>query len=193
MKVEEVAIPGLFLLTAEAYRDERGFFVRTFEPEAFAETGVDPFGFVQDSLSRSRAGVVRGLHLRTGYGEGKLVRCSHGAIFDVVVDLRPGSPTFATWQSFTLDGDSQASIFIPPGCAHGFQALTETADTSYRITRPHDPSEDLTIRYSDPDLAIPWPLPVEAVSGKDAAAPPLREQSEAIAAISPSGWEAALH
>src|SRR5687768_7495707 len=123
MKVEEAAIPGLFLLTAEAYRDERGFFVRTFEPEAFAETGVDPFGFVQDSLSRSRAGVVRGLHLRTGYGEGKLVRCSHGAIFDVVVDLRPGSPTFATWQSFTLDGDSQASIYIPPGCAHGFQAL----------------------------------------------------------------------
>jgi dTDP-4-dehydrorhamnose 3,5-epimerase len=96
-------------------------------------------------------------------------------VFDVVVDLRPDSPEFGRWLSFDLDGDSQRSVYIPAGCAHGFQALTDPADTSYRIDREHDPAEDLTIAYDDPTLAIPWPLEVTAMSDADAAAQPLSE------------------
>ena len=111
-----------------------------------------------------RRGVVRGLHVRSGDGEAKLVRCSYGAIFDVIVDLRPSSPTHGNWESFDLRGDTQVSLYIPAGCAHGFQALTEPADVSYRIDRPHDPAEDVSIAFDDPDLAIPWPFPVAAMS-----------------------------
>ena len=127
--------------------------------------------------------MIRGLHLRVGAGESKLVRCSSGAIYDVVVDLRPASPTYRQWLSFDLDGDSQRSIYIPAGCAHGFQALTEPADTSYRIDREHDPSEDLTIAYDDPELAVPWPLPVTLMSESDRKARPLRQLSMELSSI----------
>ena len=127
--------------------------------------------------------MVRGLHVRTGDGEGKLVRCSHGAIFDVVVDLRPASPTYRTWLSFDLDGESQQSIFIPAGCAHGFQSLSEPADTFYRINRLHDPTEDLTIAYDDAELAIPWPLPVTDISEKDREAASLGELADRLSGI----------
>ena len=116
----------------------------------------------------------------SGHGESKLVRCSAGPVFDVVVDLRPGSPTYREWLSFDLDGDQQNSIFIPAGCAHGFQALTEPADTSYRIDRRHDPREDLTIAYDDPELAIPWPLPVTAHVGSGPPRPPLSELGDRL-------------
>jgi dTDP-4-dehydrorhamnose 3,5-epimerase len=171
MDVERTSIPGLVTFRPTPVRDPRGFFCRTFDVEVARSAGVDPDSFVQDSLSRSARGVVRGLHVRTGAGEGKLVRCSSGRVFDVVVDLRQESPTYRTWLSFDLDGELQSSIFIPPGCAHGFQALTEVADTSYRIDRAHDPSEDLTVAWNDPELAIPWPLPPATMSEKDATAP----------------------
>jgi dTDP-4-dehydrorhamnose 3,5-epimerase len=166
-------MPGLVTFTPTPIRDERGFFCRTYDVDVMREAGVDPESFVQDSISRSVHGVVRGLHLRVGRGEGKLVRCSSGRVFDVVVDLRPGSPTYCSWLSFELDGDLQNSVFIPPGCAHGHQTLTAVADTSYRIDRPHDPSEDLTIAWDDPELAIPWPLPITKMSEKDSTAPRL--------------------
>ena len=181
MKAIEVPeIAGAYLFEPTPYADERGFFCRTFDADVVRSVGLDPNAFVQDSVSRSVRGVLRGLHLRSGAGEAKLVRCSYGKIFDVVVDLRPGSDTYAKWLSFNLDGDRQNSIFIPAGCAHGFQALTEPADTSYRIDRRHDPSEDLTIAYNDPQLGIEWPLPVAAMSAADAAAPPLSELTEAL-------------
>lgn len=129
--------------------------------------GIDPSGFMQDSLSRSVRGVVRGMHVRRGGGEAKLVRCSYGAIFDVIVDLRPASPTYRNWESFELRDDEQVSLYVPAGCAHGFQALTDPADVSYRIDRPHDPSEDVSIAFDDPELAIPWPLPVTILSQRD--------------------------
>ena len=110
-----------------------------------------------------------------GRGEAKVVRCSAGAVFDVVVDLRPDSPEFGRWLSFDLDGDTQRSVHIPAGSSHGFQALTDPSDTSYRIDREHDPAEDLTIAHDDPTLAIPWPLEVTAMSDAHArAAPALR-------------------
>jgi dTDP-4-dehydrorhamnose 3,5-epimerase len=185
MRLIRTTIPGVVLLAPTPHRDDRGFFTRTFDAEVATEAGIPSDAFVQDSLSRSHRGVLRGLHIRTGAGEAKLVRCSAGAIFDVVVDLRPGSSTYGRWESFQLDGESQTSVYIPPGCAHGFQALAEPADTSYRIDRPHDPSEDLTIAHDDPGLAIPWPLPVTLMSARDAEAKPLSELGEQLALIRP--------
>ncbi|MDX3385844.1 dTDP-4-dehydrorhamnose 3,5-epimerase family protein [Streptomyces niveiscabiei] len=168
-------ITGAYLFEPTPYADERGFFCRTFDADVVRSVGIDPDAFVQDSLSRSVRGVVRGLHLRSGAGEAKLVRCSSGRVFDVVVDLRASSPTYLNRAFFELSGQTQASLYIPAGCGHGFQALTETADTSYRIDRPHDPSEDVTIAFDDPELGIPWPLPVTSLSPRDREAPGLAE------------------
>jgi dTDP-4-dehydrorhamnose 3,5-epimerase len=165
-------IAGALLFTPAPHVDERGFFCRTFDADVLREAGIDHAAFVQHSLSRSALGVVRGLHVRRGDGEAKLVRCSYGAVFDVIVDLRPGSPTFRNWESFELRDDEQASLYVPAGCAHGFQALTDPADVSYGIDRPHDPAEDVTIAFDDPELAIPWPLPVTVMSQRDRGAPP---------------------
>ena len=142
---------------------------------------VDPASFVQDSQSRSVRGVVRGLHVRGGAGEAKLVRCSYGTIFDVIIDLRADSPTYLNWESFGLRDTEQVSLYVPAGCAHGFQALTEPADVSYRIDRPHDPAEDVTIAFDDPELAIPWPLPVAAMSARDRGAPSLADAMKMLA------------
>lgn len=180
MEVGTTAIPGVLTFTPQPHHDARGFFSRTFDAEVARRAGLEPAAFVQDSLSRSAYGVIRGLHVRVGAGEGKLVRCSSGAIYDVVVDLRPGSPTYRCWLSFVLSGDRQDSVFIPPGCAHGFQALTGPADTCYRIDRPHDPAEGLTIAHDDPELAIPWPLPVTLLSDGDRSAPPLAALAEGL-------------
>ena len=160
-------IAGALLFRPTPHVDERGFFSRTFDADVMRAAGIDPAAFAQDSLSRSRRGVVRGLHVRSGDGEAKLVRCSYGAIFDVIVDLRPASPTYGNWESFELRDDEQVSLYVPAGCAHGFQALTDPADVSYRIDRPHDPSEDVSIAFDDPELAIPWPLPVTIMSQRD--------------------------
>ncbi|MEU6675095.1 dTDP-4-dehydrorhamnose 3,5-epimerase [Streptomyces sp. NPDC046853] len=174
MKATDVpAIHGAYLFEPTPYADERGFFCRTFDADVVRSVGLDPDSFIQDSLSRSVQGVVRGMHLRSGAGEAKLVRCSYGKVFDVVVDLRPDSPTFLGRAFFELSGETQVTLYIPAGCAHGFQALTETADTSYRIDRPHDPAEDVTIAFDDPELAIPWPLPVTLMSKRDREAPSL--------------------
>jgi dTDP-4-dehydrorhamnose 3,5-epimerase len=186
MEHTTTAIPGLVCFRPTPHRDERGFFSRTFDADVARAAGIDPGSFVQDSLSRSAFAVVRGLHLRLGRGEGKLVRCSHGRVFDVVVDLRPDSPAYRTWLSFDLDGDLQNSIFVPPGCAHGFQALSPTADTSYRIDRAHDPSEDLTIAHDDPELAIHWPLEVGTMSVADRTARPLAELGDELRRVEAS-------
>ncbi|MFH8616132.1 dTDP-4-dehydrorhamnose 3,5-epimerase [Streptomyces sp. NPDC017979] len=176
MKATEVpAIAGAYLFEPTPYADERGFFCRTFDADAVRSIGLDPDAFVQDSLSRSVRGVLRGLHLRSGAGEAKLVRCSYGKVFDVIVDLRPNSPTYLGRASFELSGDTQVTLYVPAGCAHGFQALTETADVSYRIDRPHDPAEDVTIAFDDPELAIDWPLPPTSMSRRDRGAPSLAQ------------------
>ena len=177
MKV--VAVPrimGAMLFQPTPHLDARGFFTRTFDAAIARSAGIDPDGFAQDSVSRSVRGVVRGMHLRCGRGESKLVRCSYGTIFDVIVDLRPESPTYGNWESFELRDSEQASLYIPAGCAHGFQALTDPADVAYRIDREHDPAEDMAIAYDDPDLRIPWPLPVSIMSERDRQAPVLRAQ-----------------
>jgi dTDP-4-dehydrorhamnose 3,5-epimerase len=155
--------------------DERGFFSRTLDADVMRAAGIDLAAFVQHSLSRSVRGVIRGLHVRRGDGESKLVRCSFGAIFDVIVDLRPSSTTYQNWESFELRDVEQMTLYVPAGCAHGFQALTDTADVSYMIDRAHDPSEDVSIAFDDPGLAIPWPLPVTVMSPRDRLAPSLAD------------------
>ena len=183
MRWSETRIPGVLEFTPTPHVDDRGFFSRTFDVDVAREAGIDPYAFLEDSQSRSRRGVVRALHVRVGDGESKLVRCSSGRLFDVVVDLRPDSPTYLEWLSVVLDGEKQNSVYIPAGCAHGFQALTEPADTAYRIDRRHAPDEGLTIAHDDPQFAIPWPLPVSVMSQADATALPLAELSTALGAI----------
>lgn len=175
MKVTPVTrIAGALLFQPTPHTDQRGFFSRTFDSAVVREAGIDPNGFVQDSQSRSARGVVRGMHVRGGAGEAKLVRCSYGAVFDVIVDLRPGSPTYRNQESFELRDTEQASLYVPAGCAHGFQALTDPADVCYRIDRPHDPTEDVSIAFDDPELNIPWPLPITMTSQRDRDAPSLK-------------------
>jgi dTDP-4-dehydrorhamnose 3,5-epimerase len=174
-------IVGALFFKPTPHVDARGFFCRTFDAEAVRAAGIDPGSFAQDSLSRSAGGVVRGLHVRRGDGEAKVVRCSYGAVFDVIVDLRPNSPTYRNWESFVLSDSEQTSLYVPVGCAHGFQALTDPADVSYRIDRPHDPAEDVSIAFDDPELAIPWPLPVTIRSVRDRQAPLLAVAEKLLA------------
>lgn len=174
--MKAVAVPeidGAYLFEPTPHGDDRGFFCRTFDRDVVASVGIDPDGFVQDSVSRSGLGVLRGMHLRAGRGEAKLVRCSTGVVFDVVVDLRPGSPTYRNQAHFRLSGQTQVTLYVPAGCAHGFQSLTDPADVSYRIDRAHDPAEDVSIAWNDPELAIPWPLPGALMSERDRRAPSL--------------------
>ena len=170
MQVLTTPLDGVLLFVPVPHRDERGLFTRTFDAAIARDAGLDPAAFLQDSQSRSRRGVLRGMHGRTGPGEAKLVRCAHGAVHDVLVDIRPGSPTFGRHEAFRLDDADFAHLYVPAGFLHGFQSLTDVADVCYRIDRPHDPAEDLGVRYDDPQLGISWPLPVTVLSTRDATA-----------------------
>lgn len=173
LRVEPTRLAGVYLIIPRPAHDERGLFTRTFDTVVFDEhlgAGASA-AFTQDSQSRSRRGVVRGLHGRSGRGEAKLVRCASGAVFDVLVDIRPDSPTFGDSQTFVLDDENFHHLYVPPGFLHGFQVLTARADVCYRIDRPHDPTEDIAVAYDDPDLAIAWPRPVTVVSERDRHAP----------------------
>ena len=170
MRVERGEIEGVLLFVPTPYRDRRGLFTRTFDAAVAAGAGLRPEAFIQDSQSRSRRGTIRGLHGRSGRGEAKLVRCARGAVHDVLVDARPDSPTFGTRMAVRLDDEAFVTLYVPPGLLHGFQALTDQADTCYRIDREHDPAEDVAVRYDDPDLKVAWPLPAAGVSARDLAA-----------------------
>lgn len=172
MRIEPAGLSGVIVLVPEPFHDDRGLFTRTFDADEFdgwAGAGTSA-RFVQDSQSRSRRGVIRGMHGRRGRGEAKLVRCARGAVHDVLVDMRPDSPTFGRHEAFRLDDQEFRHLYVPPGFLHGFQALTDEADVCYRIDRPHDPAEDVGVAHDDPDLAIDWPHPVGVVSARDAAA-----------------------
>lgn len=170
MQVETTPLAGILVFRPQPHHDERGFFTRTFDAEISRRSGIDPDAFGQDSQSRSWRGVVRGMHGRAGAGEGKLVRCARGAVWDVVVDIRPHSPSFGARWSTLLDDNSFAHLYVPPGFLHGYQVVTDAADVCYRIDREHDPTADLAVHYADPHLNIPWPEPVTIVSGRDQAA-----------------------
>lgn len=171
MRIERSHLADVVSFVPEArHEDDRGWFVRTLDAAVAGRAGVDVRRFLQDSQSRSRGGVLRGMHGRAGAGEAKLVRCARGSVHDVLVDARPSSPTFGRSAAFRLDDEEGRHLYVPPGFLHGFQALSDVADVCYRIDREHDPEEDLAVRYDDPDLAISWPAPVVTISPRDAAA-----------------------
>ena len=180
MQVHRTVIEGVLLMTPTT--DPGGEAAITFDAAVALDHGIDTVRFIQDSQSRSVFGVVRGLHGRVGRGEAKLVRCAHGAMHDVVVDARPASPTFGRVATFRLDDVARRHLYIPAGCLHGFQALTDVVDTCYRIDAPHDPSEDVSVRWDDPDLAVRWPLAPTVISDKDRAAGSWSELRSRLAA-----------
>lgn len=170
MDVTTPPLAGLVIFRPRLHRDERGFFTRTFDSATARAAGVDPAAFVQDSQSRSSRGVVRAFHGRSGAGEGKLVRCARGAVWDTVIDIRAASSTFGEHFSIRLDDVEFAHLYVPPGFLHGYQVVSDVADVCYRIDREHDPAADLGVHYADPDLQIGWPAPVSVVSARDEAA-----------------------
>jgi dTDP-4-dehydrorhamnose 3,5-epimerase len=167
-------IPGLLVIEPKIFGDGRGFFLETYQRGRYHAAGIDR-EFVQDNLSFSRRGILRGLHMQNPEPQGKLVTVLEGEVYDVAVDLRRASPTFGRWHALTLSGDTKRQFYIPPGFAHGFQVLSETALFFYKCTALYAPQHELTVRWDDPDLAIPWPLPDPVVSAKDAAGLRLRD------------------
>lgn len=180
-QVRSAGLADAVLLQYPVHRDERGFFVRVLDRLLLAEqTGIDAASFVQESQSRSTKGVLRGLHGRRHLSEAKLVRCTSGTIHDVIVDLRPWSPTFRQWRAFVLDDVDHVQLFIPAGFAHGFQVLSDVADIHYRMDAIYAPELDYAIRFDDPDLGIEWPLPPEGLSPRDVIAMAFREVEDQL-------------
>jgi dTDP-4-dehydrorhamnose 3,5-epimerase len=161
-------------LVPDKFGDARGWFMETFNAERFREHGL-PAEFVQDNHSYSRKGVVRGLHYQLEQPQGKLVRCTRGAIFDVAVDIRRGSRSFGRWTGAELSEENRHMLWIPAGFAHGFSVLSEDAEVLYKCTTLWHPQSDRSIAWNDPDLAIDWRVEEPSISAKDAAAPRLAE------------------
>ena len=174
MRLVPTPLPGVLLVEPQVFRDERGFFLEVWNAGKFAAQGLD-VAFVQDNHSASRRGTLRGLHLQTADLQGKLVRAVAGAIFDVAVDIRRGSPTFGRWYGVELTADNFRQLWVPPEFAHGFCVLTEEAQVEYKCTTLYRPDPDLAIRWDDPEIGIEWPIEAPLLSAKDAAAPRLAE------------------
>jgi dTDP-4-dehydrorhamnose 3,5-epimerase len=172
-------LDGPMLIAPRVLGDERGFFCETYRRSAFTDLGI-PEEMVQDNHSRSRYGIVRGMHFQIGDGAAKLVRCARGAIYDVVVDLRVGSPTFGQWEGFELTEESMHMAYCPVGFAHGFCVLSDFADVMYKQSSYYADATERGIAYNDPEVAIEWPLPAEDLipSERDATAPRLSEIAE---------------
>lgn len=180
MKFMETGIAGLWLTEPQPFTDERGMFARTFCSRTFAAYGLET-NFVQHSRSLSyRMGTLRGLHYqRPPDGETKLVSCVFGAIWDVAVDLRCGSPSYGHWRAYELSARNGRALYIPAGFAHGFQSLTDDAATHYLISQAYAPDSACGVRFDDSDIAITWPIPVTAINEKDLAWPLLRDSKPA--------------
>jgi dTDP-4-dehydrorhamnose 3,5-epimerase len=180
MKVEKTAIEGVLIFEPKMFGDARGFFMESFNQGSFNAAVGQELNFVQDNHSRSVKGVLRGLHFQKApHAQGKLVRAAAGAVFDVAVDIRRDSPTFGRWVGVELSADNQRQLWIPAGLAHGFLVLSDSADFLYKTTDYYAPQSEGAVHWNDPDLAIAWPDVGAApqLSGKDAAAPLLRDLS----------------
>jgi dTDP-4-dehydrorhamnose 3,5-epimerase len=182
----ETRLDGPILLKPKVFGDERGFFMESYRRSVYTELGI-PEEMPQDNHSRSAAKIVRGMHFQVGAGAAKLVRCARGAIYDVVVDLRKGSPTYGQWEGFELSDENFQIVYCPVGFAHGFCVLSDVADVMYKQSRYYDDELERGISYKDPDVAIEWPVPVDELipSERDAVAPTLRDAETEI----PFGYE----
>lgn len=173
MQIKTTAIPGLLEIQPKVFGDQRGFFTETYQRQRYRDAGIAA-EFVQDNFSRSSKGTLRGLHYQIQHPQGKLVQVLRGKILDVVVDLRKSSPSFGRWLSFELSDETCRQVFVPPGCAHGFCVLSESADFTYKCTDYYFPEYERTLLWNDPALGIEWPLTQEPLlSPKDRAGIPL--------------------
>ncbi|MFU8765055.1 MAG: dTDP-4-dehydrorhamnose 3,5-epimerase [Haliea sp.] len=177
MTFEPTPLAGLYLLQPRVFGDERGFFLESWNAATFREAGFD-LDFVQDNHSRSARGILRGLHFQTEHPQGKLVRVTSGAVFDVAVDLRRSSPTLGQWYGVELSAANHRMLWVPPGFAHGFYVLSEYADFQYKCTDYYHPASEVSLAWDDSTVGIAWPIPAEApprLSAKDAAGLPWAE------------------
>lgn len=174
MKIEELSLPGVKWIQTKTYPDERGFFRELFQKPLYTQLGIET-EFVQDNFSLSHRGVIRGMHFQRMPGQAKLVILLEGSVFDVVVDIKPSSPTYKKWVGVHLDAEKGEQLFIPVGYAHGFCALSERVQLCYKVSSPYDPLEEKSFRYDDPTVAIEWPDLPSILSPRDRSSPYLDE------------------
>ncbi|MGX6446620.1 dTDP-4-dehydrorhamnose 3,5-epimerase [Patulibacter sp. S7RM1-6] len=181
MEIRETSLPDAKLIVPRVFPDERGFFAETFRESALAEAGIHDT-WVQDNHSRSSYGVVRGLHFQIGKGAAKLVRCGRGHIWDVIVDLRKGSPTYGKWEGFDLTDENMHALYVPIGFAHGFCVMSNVADVFYKQTNYYSSEVERGIAYDDPDVAVEWPVPASevVVSDRDASGHSLQDSAASL-------------
>lgn len=179
MKFVETQLPGVIIVEPDVHRDARGCFWETYHSQKYVEGGIAAT-FVQDNASHSSHGILRGLHAQILRPQGKLIRVSHGEIFDVAVDIRRGSPTFAKWTSVKLSAENFRQIYIPPGFAHGFCVLSELAKVEYKCTDFYEPKGEVTVRWDDPTMNIPWPVVNPILSEKDLAGKLLNDLTDCL-------------
>jgi len=165
MRIIKTSLKGLVVIEPQVFRDSRGYFLESFQAARFHEHGIPDF--VQDNFSRSKRGVLRGLHYQLPHAQGKLIGVTRGKVWDVSVDIRLGSPTFGQWLAFELSDENQLQVYVPPGFAHGFCVLSEEADFYYKCTDYYNPTTEKGIAWNDPELKISWPVQEPILSAKD--------------------------
>jgi dTDP-4-dehydrorhamnose 3,5-epimerase len=174
MEIIQTPIPDLLVIQPRSFEDPRGFFLETFQAERYENTGIAG-PFVQDNHSRSTAGVLRGLHFQKNHPQGKLVYVVRGAVYDLSVDLRTGSPTYGRWYGTTLSDENHRQMYVPPGFAHGFCVLSESVDFIYKCTDYYHPDDEGGLLWNDPDLAVEWPVESPILAPRDMGFPKLKE------------------
>tara|TARA_Y100000782_G_C10083723_1_gene223140 strand:+ start:255 stop:791 length:537 start_codon:yes stop_codon:yes gene_type:complete len=174
MNIIETELPGVLIIEPKVFGDKRGFFKETFQADRYTDAGIDAT-FVQDNFSRSTKGVLRGLHFQVSRPQGKLVSCSRGEVFDVAVDIDPTSATYGNYVGVMLSEDNHRQLWVPPGYAHGFCVLSETADFQYKCTDYYHPEDEAGIMWDDPTVSIDWPISNPKLSEKDLSFPSLSE------------------
>jgi dTDP-4-dehydrorhamnose 3,5-epimerase len=175
----ETKLDGVVLLEPQVHGDARGFMVETYAGPAWRELGVDA-EFVQQNHSRSAQGTLRGIHFQTEPGQAKLVRCPRGAVLDVAVDLRRGSPTFGQWEAHVLDDEKHRQLYVPVGFGHGFAVLSDVADVTYQLSSLYDPATESGIAWDDPDVDVDWQVEQPLLSERDKTAPKLAEIADSL-------------
>lgn len=177
MKVLETRLPGVLIIEPDVFEDHRGFFFESYSYKRYADAGIAEH-FVQDNVSFSSKGVLRGLHFQHPAAQGKLVHVLEGEVFDVAVDIRRGSPAFGKWVGVSLSSENKRQFYVPPYCAHGFVVISDTALFAYKCTEYYSPATEGSIRWDDPEIGIDWPVDTPRLADKDANAPTLREVPE---------------
>ena len=175
MNVIKTKLKDCVIIEPKVFGDERGFFLETFQADRYADLVGISLSFVQDNHSRSSRGVLRGLHFQKTKPQGKLVRVVRGEVYDVALDIRSGSPTYGQWEAVILSEENKTQFWVPPGFAHGFLVLSDTADFEYKCTDYYDSSDEGSVLWNDPDLNVPWPIDNPLLSEKDANAPKLAD------------------